>query len=120
MVKINLIYVVVGVILIAFLAALRKKNGRKDGYRYSSYPYIKGGNGDDCIIRNGMMVCREKGIFPAWFYPSYYRRGYGYGYGYPYYGYGYPYYGYGHGYPRYGHGGYGGRRRWGRRGGRRR
>lgn len=106
MAKINLQYVVIGVIIVAFLLALKKTGSKDNYYRYGSY--VKGGNGDDCIIRNGVMVCREKGVFPSWFYPSYYN---------------YPYYGYGHGYPYYGYGGYGygyGGRRRGRRGGRRR
>ena len=106
MVKINLSYVVVGVILIAFLMVLKKKKGIKDNYSY--YDYLTGGNGDKCIIRDGIMICKDKGVFPSWFYPSSYN---------------YPYFGYGHGYPTYGYGGYGygyggrrGRRgrRWGR------
>lgn len=101
MVQINLSYVVVGVILIAFLAALKKKKGG------TTDNYLVGDKGDKCIISNGVIVCENKGVFPSWFG-----------------GYNYPYFGYGHGYPSYGYGGYGhgfgghrGRRhrRWGRR-----
>jgi len=107
--------VIVIIILLATLLA-----NRENFWGYSSK--VSTANGDDCTIRNGIMVCKEKGIFPAWFYPSYYYRPYGYGYGY-----GYPYYGYGYGYPYY-YGGYGrrggrrfgGRRFGGRRGGGRR
>jgi len=103
--------------ILAFNGLICEKNNN-----YSYYSYLTGGNGDKCIIKDGVMVCRDKGVFPSWF-GGYGRRGYGYGYGYPYYGgYGYPYYTgyypYHYGYRRYGgrrYGGrrYGGRRRWG-------
>ena len=113
MVKLNLTYIVVGAIILAFLLSMRiKKKGTKD--TYSLYSYITGGNGDRCLIKNGQMICKDKGVFPAWF-GGYGRR---YGYGYPYYYNRFPYYGYGFNYPySYGHHGghHGGRhRRWGK------
>jgi hypothetical protein len=61
-------------------------------------------DGDKCIIKDGVMVCEEKGILPSWFYPSYY-----YPSRYPYYDLPYYYY-YPHYYPRRRHR----RRRWGK------
>lgn len=117
----NIIIAVV-VIMIVSSVMMKKRGNSKDNYSY--YSYLTGGNGDPCIIKDGVMICRDKGVFPAWFYPSYYRRGrgyynypyrYGYGsYGYPYYGYGY---GYGYRYPSYGyrrHGRHHGGGKWGK------
>ena len=81
MVKINIRYIVASVILIVFLVVLIKKN--KDNY----YNYLTGPNEDDCLIKDGVMICKENKIFPSWFYPSYYGS-----YGSPYFGYGSPYF----------------------------
>jgi len=62
-------------------------------------------DGDKCIIKDGLLVCEEKGILPTWFYPSYWYPSY-----YPYYDLPYYYY-YPHYYPRRRHH----RRRWGKR-----
>ena len=63
-------------ILIIVLILLMTLVANKEHFWYSSK--VATADGDDCIIQNGIMVCREKGIFPSFFYPSYYYQPYPY------------------------------------------
>jgi len=62
------IYIVIAFLIIAFL--MRQVEGF-----FSGYFYVAGGNKDDCNEKDGIITCKEKGLFPAWFYPSYYGQG---------------------------------------------
>ena len=66
------IYIIIAILTLVVTFFIMRN---KEGY-YSGYYYFTGGNGDKCTIEDGIITCKEKGIFPAWFYPSYH--GYGY------------------------------------------
>ena len=64
------IYIVIAILIIAFL--MRKKEGYFSGY----YSFSGGSSkGEQCSVKDGVITCKEKGLFPAWFYPSYYGQG---------------------------------------------
>ena len=86
------------VIILIALVIVFKYSG--ESFWYSNQ--VSTADGDKCIIKDGIMVCEDKGTFPSWFYPSYWYPTYSY---YPYYDLPYYYY-----YPYY-------PRRFGRRGG---
>ena len=77
------------IIIIVIIILILLYTNRENFWNWNSK--VSTADGDKCIIHNGVMVCEDKGIYPSWFYPSYYNW-----YSHPYY---HPYY-YGHYFPR--------------------